>query len=607
MNHVAHRFIKIFIIVSSLICRWNSLKLFLMFIDLVINLQHIHRNSYFLSWSIITFNTIKTTYSFVNFQLVCWITLFVHWITITYNYSFIISSIIFLIYYLFVTMTHLSCSYCDQIVVNNNDLIKHEFKCSVLLSTARRTQLWRDNVCERFEIAHEYDEDHVFYHDIDVYQSDHDSIEKEINEYRQSRIKECFEILSISSFVRFETYEEVIDRKTKSTINEVSTLNEEHDRDENLFYSFINERNYALAHWFHEFECTKKNVNRFFRDERFVSMHEELSFNNADEWLNQLNRIHCEFQSNVWKKTKITLNQTHIDDANTIAHVQSRDVVDNIRFLLNHESFDSYLFYTSIRQFNDENERIYIEMHTKNWWWKTQKKLSFETTIVSLFIVTDKTMLTQHHDDTTTWFVYLTIENLNREIRRSQTRFDNMFIEFIFIVKISESNVKANVWHEVLFMMMKRKFASFYVCLSIMKKWFNIAITIKKILRKNDILIKCANFKYRRCFSIIADFICDYEKQIIIIEIKNEQHCIICRVSLKARKNLMIIYSYRTHEWTQHQIQQQKNEHVNKTNDDWIHEISNFAWKHDMMNIHEIMMLNVLHQLLKDMIMHVIT
>jgi hypothetical protein len=178
------------------------------------------------------------------------------------------------------------------------------------------------------------------------------------------------------------------------------------------------------------------------------------------------------------------LNQTHIDDANTIAHVQNKDVVDNIRFLLNHESFDSYLFYTSIRQLNDENERIYIEMHTKNWWWKTQKKLSFETMIISLLIVTNKTMLTQHHDDTTTWFVYLTIENLNREIRRNQTRFDNMFIEFIFIVKINESNVKANVLHEALFMMMKCKFASFYVCLSIMKKWFNIAIAIKKFFVK---------------------------------------------------------------------------------------------------------------------------
>jgi hypothetical protein len=48
--------------------------------------------------------------------------------------------------------------------------------------------------------------------------------------------------------VRFETYEEIIDRETKSTINEVSTLNEEHDRDENFFYSFVNERDYAFAH-----------------------------------------------------------------------------------------------------------------------------------------------------------------------------------------------------------------------------------------------------------------------------------------------------------------------------------------------------------------------
>lgn len=43
---------------------------------------------------------------------------------------------------------------------------------------------------------------------------------------------------------------------------------------------------------------------------------------------------------------------------------------------------------------------------------------------------------------------------------------------------------------------------------------------------------------------------------------------------------------------------------VNKIDDDWVHEVVNFAWKPDLINIHETMVKDVLHQLLKGMIMH---
>ncbi len=51
-------------------------------------------------------------------------------------------------------------------------------------------------------------------------------------------------------------------------------------------------------------------------------------------------------------------------------------------------------------------------------------------------------------------------------------------------------------------------------------------------------LLQCANRKYRQCFSIIAGFICDYEEQVLITDIKSDQHCIICQVSLDQCENL---------------------------------------------------------------------
>ncbi len=85
---------------------------------------------------------------------------------------------------------------------------------------------------------------------------------------------------------------------------------------------------------------------------------------------------------------------------------------------------------------------------------------------------------------------------------------------------------------------------------------------------------------------------------------KNEQHCIICRVSSKTRKNLESRWSLRIHEFIQKQIQRQRIEDLNSRHEDWVHATINFVWDYFFVNIHEIMMIDILHQLFKRMIMH---
>jgi hypothetical protein len=57
---------------------------------------------------------------------------------------------------------------------------------------------------------------------------------------------------------------------------------------------------------------------------------------------------------------KIEINE----DFNVNMIVQYRDVNKIIDFLLEHSSFALDLVYVSIRQYNDENVRIYNEMQT---------------------------------------------------------------------------------------------------------------------------------------------------------------------------------------------------------------------------------------------------
>ncbi len=63
------------------------------------------------------------------------------------------------------------------------------------------------------------------------------------------------------------------------------------------------------------------------------------------------------------------------------------------------------------------------------------------------------------------------------------------------------------------------------------------SLVIKKFtLSEADLL--CADDYIQQCHSMIADFMINYEKQIMIIEIKNDQQCLIYRISSDKHKNL---------------------------------------------------------------------
>jgi len=63
-------------------------------------------------------------------------------------------------------------------------------------------------------------------------------------------------------------------------------------------------------------------------------------------------------------------------------------------------------------------------------------------------------------------------------------------------------------------------------------------VTVIEAMFRNDISVLCANNKIRQCYSIIIEFMMNYEKQVLIINIKMNQQCSICQVSFHERENL---------------------------------------------------------------------
>jgi hypothetical protein len=57
-------------------------------------------------------------------------------------------------------------------------------------------------------------------------------------------------------------------------------------KEKNKYKSFQSEKYYAFAHWLHQSENNKKDIDKFFQNSRLNKFHEELSFKNDDQWLN---------------------------------------------------------------------------------------------------------------------------------------------------------------------------------------------------------------------------------------------------------------------------------------------------------------------------------
>jgi hypothetical protein len=173
--------------------------------------------------------------------------------------------------------------------------------------------------------------------------------------------------------------------------------------------------------------------------------------------LTQLSKIQNEIQNDTWIEQKLVIAFEVNDESNDKIQIQYRDIIEIIKFLINHFFFRVDLAYALVRQFNDNDEKVYIEMHTEDWWWKKQIEVFEKTTIVFLLIANDKIMLFQHQKNRAMWLVYLTIENLSREVRRSQTRSNDLFLRFISHAHYSSRDrMKTKVWHEILSFMLER-------------------------------------------------------------------------------------------------------------------------------------------------------
>ncbi len=77
-------------------------------------------------------------------------------------------------------------------------------------------------------------------------------------------------------------------------------------QNDNPFYPFYDQLNYGLAKYFAEFKTTKSNIDKFLSDPLMALLTEKLSYQNADEWMEKLQKYHEVYQK--INKSNISLN-----------------------------------------------------------------------------------------------------------------------------------------------------------------------------------------------------------------------------------------------------------------------------------------------------------
>lgn len=129
-------------------------------------------------------------------------------------------------------------------------------------------------------------------------------------------------------------------------------------------------------------------------------------------------------------------------------------------------------------------------------------------------------------------------------------------------------------------------------------------------MSKRGFAILCADGYHRHCHPIIAGMMVDYEEQALITGVKNLKHCTVCQVRPGDRENLCKDSPIRSHKATKDQIRRQQRRDLGAsakmTGEMDVHLVSNFAWNHPFVNIHTTLMPDILHQLLKGVVEHLV-
>ena len=134
---------------------------------------------------------------------------------------------------------------------------------------------------------------------------------------------------------------------------------------EKPFDPFPDAFTFTFARWFIEFQVTDAQFNSmasilYFTDK--IKTRSELSKNKLKLLAHQLEP---RLDRDAWREATV-----HFDDRPTKYYY--RNPLELVTYMLSQPAYKDHLVYAPVKEYNADGERIYSELHTGDWWWRTQ-------------------------------------------------------------------------------------------------------------------------------------------------------------------------------------------------------------------------------------------
>ncbi|KIY71495.1 hypothetical protein CYLTODRAFT_390132 [Cylindrobasidium torrendii FP15055 ss-10] len=226
-----------------------------------------------------------------------------------------------------------------------------------------------------------------------------------------------------------------------------------------------------------------------------------------------------------WKYTPLTVHGDVIGEGETrtldeVVEVWHRDPVEVVRELVGDPTFEGHIKWSAQKVYRDKTRtcRSFSEMNTGEWWWELQGTLPSGATLCPLIISSDETKLTVLSGDKAAWPVYLTIGNIDKDIRRKSSSHATVLIGYLPVTKLecfseSRRGMEINrLFHDAM----------------------SIILAPLVEAGKAGVDMVCSDGKVRKLFLVLAAYIADYPEQ-ALVGCHKQNSCPNCKVDPKQR------------------------------------------------------------------------